>query len=107
MWAGRASPPAPCWPPTPPAAPPAPAWSRSAPARPTPAPWAATGLGVCALASALATLARPRRGGAWLNRPGEAPFRGVRMFRTEEARAAAHQKAWEWLDQRAKPAPAP
>jgi hypothetical protein len=43
----------------------------------------------------------------WLNRPGEAPFRGVSMFKTDDERAAAHKKAWEWLDQQPKPAPAP
>lgn len=34
-------------------------------------------------------------------------FAGVELLPTDDARAAAHKKAWAWLDAHPKPAPAP
>ena len=45
---------------------------------------------------------------AWYYRPTEPPpVLWPRAFPTDEARAAAHKKAWEWLDKQPKPEPAP
>jgi len=42
----------------------------------------------------------------WQVRPGVALFQGVGgRFPSDEAREAAHKKAWAWLDQQPKPAP--
>jgi RNA polymerase sigma factor (sigma-70 family) len=41
----------------------------------------------------------------WQIRPDIAPFRGVGGFATDEARTAAHKKAWDWIDKQPKPEP--